>query len=143
MGISEELQMPDKTKPDGPTFSDGVKKHLEGLVETVATTARFWDAYDAIMDLYKLLETKPKDAIRRHKPREVEQDGAEFLVFVMPSVLFVLGPMDTFCILYRKTDGRLHVQEYANCNSIEQYEQTRTEMYLNAKNIENLNELLD
>ena len=135
--------MPNHSKPNGPTFSDEVKEHLDKLAEDDTTTARFWEAYDAIMALYKSLETKPSDAIKRYKPREIEQDGTEFLVFVMPNVLLLLGPMDTFCIFYRKHDARLYVHEYSNCNSIEKYEKTRTEMYLSARNIPNLNELID
>ncbi len=131
------------SKPDGPTLSGEVKKHLESLAKEQTTTARFWDAYYAIMDLYKALDKEANKAIRRYKPRKIEQDGSEFLVFAMPSVLFVLGSRDTFCILYRKADARFHVHEYANCKSIEEYEKKRTEMFLRMGKTQDLNELLD
>jgi len=126
---------------DGVTLDPEVKKQLETLAESELTAARYLDACDTIMDLQKLLATSLAKATRRHGPREIEQDGVEYLVFVVPSPMTLIKAVDTFCIIFRPEDSRLHVHSYANCDSMKQYEGTRSAMRLAATGEPNLNRL--
>ena len=129
-------------EPNIPTISGQVEEYLEGLAKEETTLARYDSAWRAILKLYEALRDETCKAVKRYRPRKIVQDDLEFMVFVIPSVWIVFRPRDIFCILYRKADARFHVFECANCNSIGEYENNRTEMFLKMKNTHDLNGLL-
>lgn len=125
-----------------PTFSANVMKSLETLAADKAKAARFLDACDAIADFQRLLSNNLATAIKRHSPKEIMQHGHQYLVFVIPSPLALIKAVDTFCIIYRPDDARLHVHLYANCSSMQQYEETRSKMRLDVSGHASIAQLL-
>ena len=128
---------------DIPTLSDQVMEYLERMAKNETTAARFFDARNAIMELHRALRDETSKAVKRYRPRKIVQDDSEFMVFVIPSVWYVLRTMDIFCIIYREADARFHVLEYANCNSIREYENSRSKMFLKMQSTHDLDELLN
>jgi len=127
---------------DGITLAAKVETDLRKLAENEATAARFLDACDALSELRTLLVESLSKAIRRHCPKEIVQEGNKYLAFVVPSPMALVKSVDTFCIIYRPEDTRFHVHSYANCNSMKQYEETRSAMRLEVANEPDISHLL-
>jgi len=134
--------MPTNSSNSEPTFAVNVMESLDALAANKAKAARALDACDTIRDFQGLLATNLATAIKRHSPKEITQQGHQYLVFVIPSPLALIKAVDTFCIIYRPDDSRFHVHLYANCNSMQQYEETRSKMRLEINSHPNIAQLL-
>jgi hypothetical protein len=125
-----------------PTIDAGVQESLDALAANPSTAARYLDACDAIRDFTQTLAVSLTDAVKRHSPQVTTQDGIKYLVFVIPSPLVMFRLVDTFCIIYQADSARFHVHRYANCNSMREYEETRSKMRLEASNHDNIAKIL-